>query len=439
MSLRENAAKIVSRLQAAGFTAYWVGGCVRDSLLGREPEDYDIATSATPDQVEKVFDRTIAVGRKFGVIIVLLEGHEFQVATFRAEGDYRDNRHPEKVSFSNAQADASRRDFTVNGLFFDPLQSKLHDWVGGEADLSVKLLRTIGAPEERFAEDHLRMLRAVRFAAQLGFQIEAGTFAALQANAPKILTVSAERIREELMKLFRPPHAARGLDLLRDSGLLEQVLPEIAATIRCQQSPDYHPEGSVYNHIRLMLAELPPDAPAELPWTVLLHDVAKPVTASKDQHTGAIHFYGHEKVGADMAAAILHRLKFSRQETDDIVATVLHHMQFKDVKGMKKSTIRRMLMRETFPLELALHRLDCLGSHRRLDHYDFMVEQEKELAEQPHVHPPLLTGDDLQALGIKPGPAMGELLAEIREKQLLDELKTADEAREWVSKRRNDE
>ncbi len=435
MSLRDNAAKIVSRLQAAGFTAYWVGGCVRDSLLGREPKDYDIATSATPDQVEKVFERTIAVGRKFGVIIVLLEGHEFQVATFRAEGDYKDNRHPEKVSFSNAQADASRRDFTVNGLFFDPLQNKLHDWVGGEADLRAKLLRTIGAPEERFAEDHLRMLRAVRFAAQLDFQIEAGTFAALQANAPKILTVSAERIREELMKLFRPPHAARGLDLLRDSGLLEQVLSEIAATIHCQQSPDYHPEGSVYNHIRLMLSELPPDASAELPWTALLHDVAKPVTATTDRHTGAIHFYGHEKVGAEMAAAILHRLKFSRQETDDIVATVLHHMQFKDVKGMKKSTVRRMLMRETFPLELALHRLDCLGSHRRLDHYDFMVEQGKELAEQPHVHPPLLTGDDLQALGIKPGPAMGQLLAEIREKQLQDELKTADEAREWVKSR----
>lgn len=436
MSLRDHAAKIVSRLQAAGFTAYWVGGCVRDSLLGREPEDYDIATSAKPEEVEHTFERTIAVGRKFGVIIVLAGGHEFQVATFRAEGDYKDNRHPEKVSFSNAQADASRRDFTVNGLFFDPLQNKLHDWVGGEADLRAKLLRTIGEPAERFAEDHLRLLRAVRFAAQLDFQIEAATFAALKARAPQILTVSAERIREELMKLFRPPHAARGLDLLRDSGLLEQVLPEIAATINCDQSPDYHPEGTVYNHIRLMLSELPADASAELPWTVLFHDVAKPVTASKDLASGAIHFYGHEKVGAEMAAAILHRLKFSRQETDDIVATVLHHMQFKDVKGMKKSTVRRMLMRETFPLELALHRLDCLGSHRRLDHYDFMVEQARELAQQPEVHPPLLTGDDLQALGIKPGPAMGALLAEIREKQLSDELKTAEEAREWVVKQK---
>jgi tRNA nucleotidyltransferase/poly(A) polymerase len=435
MSLRDHAAKIVSRLHAAGFTAYWVGGCVRDALLGREPEDYDIATSATPDQIEKTFERTFSVGRKFGVIIVLEGGHEFQVATFRAEGDYKDNRHPEKVSFSNAQADASRRDFTVNGLFFDPLQNKLHDWVGGEADLRAKLLRTIGAPAERFAEDHLRLLRAVRFAAQLDFQIEAATFAALKQLAPKILTVSAERIREELMKLFRPPHAARGLDLLRESGLLEQVLPEIAATIPCNQSPDYHPEGTVYNHIRLMLSELPRDASPELPWTVLLHDVAKPVTASTDRQTGAIHFYGHEKVGAEMAAAILHRLKFSRQETDDIVATVLHHMQFKDVKDMKKSTVRRMLLRDTFPLELELHRLDCLGSHRRLDHYEFMVEQAKELASQPQVRPPLLTGDDLQALGIKPGPGMGELLVEIREKQLSDELKTADAAREWVKGR----
>jgi len=434
MSLRENAADIVRRLQAAGFTAYWVGGCVRDSLLGREPEDYDIATSAKPDDIEKVFKRTIPVGRKFGVIIVLEAGHEFQVATFRAEADYKDNRHPETVSFGDAKADASRRDFTVNGLFYDPLQNKLHDWVGGEVDLRAKILRTIGAPEERFAEDHLRLLRAVRFAAQLNFEIEGATFAALKTNAPKILTVSAERIREELVKVFRPPHAARGLDLLRDSGLLEQVLPEIAATIHCEQSADFHPEGSVYNHIRLMLSELPPDASAELPWTVLLHDVAKPVTASKDPQTGAIHFYGHEKIGSEMAAAILHRLKFSRQETDDIVAAVLHHMQFKDVKAVKKSTVRRMLMRETFPLELELHRMDCLGSHRRLDHYDFMVEAAKELSEQPHVHPPLLTGDDLQALGVKPGPRMGELLAEIREKQLLDELKTAEEAMEWVLK-----
>jgi poly(A) polymerase len=435
-SLRDTATEIVRRLQAAGHSAYWVGGCVRDYLLNRgEPQDYDIATSAVPDEVESLFSRTIPVGRQFGVIIVLEDGHEFQVATFRAEADYQDGRHPEHVTFSDAKADASRRDFTVNGLFYDPVRDQLHDWVGGEADLRARLLRTIGAPAERFAEDHLRLLRAVRFAAQLDFQIEPATFAALKTNAAAILTASAERIREELLKLFRPPHAARGLDLLRDSGLLEQVLPEIFATISCDQSPDYHPEGAVYNHIRLMLSQLPPDAAPSLPWSVLLHDVAKPVTASRDEATGAIHFYGHEKVGAQMAEALLQRLKFPRKQTEEIVDAVLYHMQFKDVKDMRKSSVRRMLMRETFPLELELHKLDCLGSHRQLDHYNFMVEQARELENQPQIHPPLLTGEDLMALGVKPGPVMGELLAELREKQLSDELKTSEEARAWLRDR----
>jgi poly(A) polymerase len=434
-SLPDLAAGIVRRLQSAGHSAYWVGGCVRDRLLGREPQDYDIATSALPAQIESLFPRTIPVGRKFGVIIVLESGHEFQVATFRAEADYRDGRRPEQVTFSNAQADASRRDFTVNGLFFDPVTSQLHDWVGGEKDLRAKLLRTIGSPAERFAEDYLRLLRAVRFAAQLDFQIEPETFAALKTRAPQILAISAERIREELLKLFRPPHAARGLDLLRESGLLEQILPEISATITCEQSPDYHPEGTVYQHILLMLQELPPDAPPSLPWAALLHDVAKPVTASRDPNGDAIHFYGHEKVGAEMAETILQRLKFPRKQTDEIAAAVLHHMQFKDVKDMRKSTLRRMLLRDTFPLELELHRLDCLGSHRRLDHYEFLQEQARELEKQPEIRPPLLTGDDLQSLGMKPGPAMGALLAEAREKQLSDELKSPEEALAWAKER----
>ncbi|HZV34959.1 MAG TPA: CCA tRNA nucleotidyltransferase [Verrucomicrobiae bacterium] len=432
MSLRDTATEIVRRLQSAGHSAYWVGGCVRDYLLGREPQDYDVATSAVPEQIESLFSRTIPVGRKFGVIIVLKDDHQFQVATFRAEADYQDGRHPQHVTFADAKADASRRDFTVNGLFYDPVAKQLHDWVGGEADLRAKLLRTIGSPEERFAEDHLRLLRAARFAAQLDFQIEEKTFAALKANAPKIHTVSAERVREELMKLFRPPYAARGLDLLRDSGLLPEILPEIAAMITCDQSPDYHPEGTVYNHVRMMLEQLSADASATLPWAALLHDVGKPVTASRDKQTGSIHFYGHEKIGAQMAEALLQRLKFPRKQTEEIVAAVLYHMQFKDVMEMRKSTLRRMIMRETFPLELELHRLDCLGSHRLLDHYEFMIQQARELEQQPQIRPPLVTGNDLKALGVEPGPRMGELLAEIREKQLQDELKTKDEALEWL-------
>jgi poly(A) polymerase len=404
-------------------------------LLGREPGDYDIATSARPEQVEKLFKRTVAVGKKFGVMVVLEGGHQFQVATYRAEADYRDGRHPEQVAFGDAQADAQRRDFTVNGLFYDPIAEKLHDWVGGEKDLRAKIIRTIGVPEERFAEDHLRLLRVVRFAAQLGFEIEPQTLAAVRSLASKIELISAERIRDELIKLFSPPHAARGLVLLLKSGLLPGVLPEVIATLACEQSPDFHPEGTVFEHIRLMLEKLPPGAHPSLPWAVILHDIAKPATAELDPATGKIHFYGHEKVGAALAERILTRLRFPKKQIEEIVACVRQHMQFKDVKQMRKATLRRLLMRKTFPLELELHRLDCLGSHGALDHYEFLAQQAAELEKQPAIRPPLLTGDDLIALGVKPGPAMGALLAEIREKQLQDELKTPRQAKAWVKNR----
>lgn len=435
VSLRALAFDIVRRLQEAGFEAYWVGGCVRDQLLGREPGDYDVATSARPGQIEALFPHTIPVGRKFGVILVLAGGRQFQVATFRAESDYADGRRPRRVTFCSASADARRRDFTVNGLFYDPVRAQLLDWVGGQADLTAGLIRTIGAPEDRFAEDHLRLLRAARFAAQLGFQIEAATLAAVRANAPKLRSVSAERVRDELVKLFRAPHAARGLDLLRDCGLLEQVLPELNATLGCRQSPEFHPEGTVYEHVRRMLAHLPPDAPSSLPWAVLLHDIAKPVTASRDPATGEIHFYEHEKVGAEMAATILRRLRFSNREVDEIVACVRQHMQFKDVPKMRKATLRRLLLRPTFPLELELHRLDCLGAHGRLDHYQFLREQAAVLEREPRVRPPLLSGHDLLALGMKSGPELGKLLADIREKQLQDELTTPEAAREYARQR----
>jgi poly(A) polymerase len=451
--MKETATEIVRRLQAAGFSAFWVGGSVRDFLLGREPGDYDIATSALPEQIEALFKRTIAVGRKFGVIVVIENGHQFQVATFRAEADYQDGRRPEHVRFGDAQADAERRDFTVNGLFFDPVHKELRDWVGGEKDLRAGLIRTIGRPEERFAEDHLRLLRAVRLAAQLGFEIEPETFRAVQTHAAKIKAISAERIRDELVKLFtlgappsrRPvdneklasethalPPAARGLILLRESGLLEHILPEVAATIHCEQSADYHPEGSVFNHLVLMLQKMPPEADPLLPWAILMHDIAKPLTASRDEKTGSIHFYEHERIGAEMAERILERLRFPRKQIDAVAKAVRCHMQFKDAMQMRKSTLRRLLMRPTFPLELQLHRVDCLGSHGRLDVYDFLLAQSKELDNQPEIHPPLLKGDDLIRLGIPPGPALGALLNEIREKQLQDELKTPAEAQAWA-------
>ena len=485
---RDLAKDIVARLQSAGFAAFWVGGCVRDFLLGREAQDFDIATDARPEQVEKLFKKTIPVGKKFGVMIVVEGGQQFQVATFRAEADYQDGRRPEKIVFANAEADASRRDFTVNGLFYDPLTQKIHDWVGGEKDLRAKIIRTIGKPEERFDEDHLRLLRAVRFAAQLDFEIEPKTFTAIQKLAPKIKLISAERVREELVKLFAPAaasfslsspkggegrgeeandlrienpspqpsprlggerektldarqrvpakaNAARGLVLLRDSGLLEHILPELAATIACEQSPEFHPEGSVFNHLCLMLGKLPVGASESLPWAVLLHDIAKPVTAERDAETGAIHFYGHEKIGAEMAEKILQRLRFPNKQTEEIVACVRHHMQFKDVKQMRKATLRRLLLRETFPLELELHRLDCLGSNGDLEHFNFLVEQAEALKHLPAIRPPLLTGTDLIALGVKPGRELGALLAEIREQQLADELTTPEAAKAWVKKK----
>src|SRR5215469_17494154 len=434
-SPKTTAKDIVARLQSAGYSAFWVGGCVRDFFLGRESQDIDIATNARPEEVEMLFKRTIAVGKKFGVMVVVEDGHQFQVATFRSEENYQDGRRPEKVVFSDAKADAVRRDFTVNALFYDPVSDKTFDWVDGERDLRAKIVRTIGKRSERFGEDHLRLLRAIRFATQLNFEIDSETFAAVKALAPKIKLISAERIRDELIKLFRPPYAARGLDLLRDSGLIEHILPEMVATITCDQSPNYHPEGSVYNHIRLMLAQLRPDAPESLPWAVILHDIGKPPTATKDEENGIIHFYGHEKIGADMSREILNRLRFPNKEIDETVACVRQHMQFKDVKQMRKATLRRLLLRETFPLELELHKLDCLGSHRSLDHYDFLVEQAAELKKKPEIHPPLLTGNDLIALGMKPGPEIGALLHEIRDKQLSDELKTKREAKAWVKKK----
>jgi len=445
-SNRELATGLVRRLQAAGFEAFWVGGCVRDFLLGREPGDYDIATNALPEQIERLFPHTIAVGRKFGVMIVVEAKQHFQVATFRAESDYRDGRRPETVAFGDAQADALRRDFTINGLYFDPVAGKSHDWVGGAADLRAGIIRTIGAPEERFAEDHLRMLRAVRFAARLGFEIEPQTFAAVKTHAAKIKLISAERIRDELSKLFAPSPAqspslrpgvpaARGLELLGASGLLEHLLPELAATVTCDQSPDFHPEGTVFTHLCLMLEKMPSDANPLLPWAVLLHDIAKPLTASRDPQTGSLHFYEHEKVGAEMAERILERLRFPRTQIEVVAAAVRHHMQFKDAPQMRKATLRRLLLRDTFPLELQLHRLDCLGSHGSLDIYDFLVAQFAELATQPEIRPPLLTGADLIKLGMKPGPQLGKLLAEAREKQLADELKTKAAACAWAQAR----
>jgi poly(A) polymerase len=433
--MRAVARALVQRLQEAGYEAGWVGGCVRDLLLGHEPKDYDVATSARPDAIEALFKRTIPVGRKFGVLLVAEKGHTFEVATFRTEEGYGDGRRPDRVTYADARADVSRRDFTVNGLFYDPVAEKLWDWVGGEADVRARRLRTIGDPSQRFAEDHLRLLRAVRFAAQLGFDIEPDTWTALRGLTGSIGDIAAERVREELLRLWRPPHAGRGLRLIQESGLLREILPEIEAFVRCEQSPDYHPEGTLFEHVVRMFDHLPDDATPELPWVVLLHDVGKPRTAQADAATGRIRFPGHERVGADLAREILTRLRFPRRFIDDVVTAVQYHMQLREGSTMRRSTLRRMLSRATFDLELELHRLDCLGSHGRLAGYEWLKAERARLHEERGLPKPLLSGEDLKGMGVRPGPRMGVLLAEVRELQLEDELRTPAEARAWVARR----
>lgn len=427
------AIRIVHRLREAGHSAFFVGGCVRDMLLGRPPGDIDIATSAPPEQVERLFSRTVPVGRSFGVMLVLEAGFEFQVSTFRTEAGYQDGRRPDVVRFADAQEDARRRDFTVNGLYLDPLRYQLHDWVGGQADLKARLIRTIGDPEERFGEDRLRLLRAVRLAAQLDFEIEPSTWAAIPPRAGELRMVSAERIREELWKLFRPPGAARGLRLLQRSGLLKVVLPEVEACRGCAQPPEFHPEGDVFEHLVLMLEELPADAPPLLPWAVLLHDIGKPRTARRDPETGRIRFHGHASVGAVMAESLLRRLRFPARDIRVVVEMVQRHMDFLEVGRMRRSTLRRMMLRPTFPLEMELHRLDCLGARRSLETYQILQLEWKEFSARPELRPPLVNGNDLIALGMPRGRQLGRLLARIREKQLAEKLRTKEEALAWAA------
>jgi poly(A) polymerase len=433
-SRMETAARdIAGRLRAAGHTAYFAGGCVRDLLSGKAPKDIDIATDARPDVVQKLFARTYAVGAHFGVIVVLENGFQFEVATFRSDGAYIDGRHPVEVHFATEEEDAARRDFTINGMFFDPEKEEVIDFVGGRADLERRLLRAIGDPAQRFAEDRLRMLRAVRFATVLGFEIDPATWNAVVASAPSILQISAERIREELVKIFLSPNRARGWDLLDASGLMGAVLPEIEKMNGCEQPPQFHPEGDVFKHTRIMLEMLPADASLPLVFSVLFHDVAKPATAIVDEE-GRIRFNGHDRVGAEMTEAIMERLRFSRAEIDATVEAVRQHMVFKDVPNMRVAKLKRFMARPTFEDELELHRVDCASSHAMLDNYKFLLQKKEEFASEPIIPPPLVRGDDLIALGLKPGPRFGEILEAVETRQLEGALKNREEALQWVRK-----
>jgi poly(A) polymerase len=432
MSPMESTARsLADQLRAAGHIAYFAGGCVRDLVRGQAPKDIDIATDARPEEVQKLFRRTYAVGANFGVIVVLENGLQFEVATFRADGIYLDGRHPEEVRFSSPEEDARRRDFTINGMFFDPPNDAVIDFVGGRQDLQARLVRAIGDPAQRFAEDRLRLLRAVRFATVLDFEIEAATWEAIVRAAGVIGEISAERIREELVRIFLSPHRRRGWDLLDASGLMKQILPELEAMKGCEQPPQFHPEGDVFQHTRLMLQLLPNEVSLPLVLSVLFHDIGKPPTASVDDE-GRIRFNGHDRIGAEMTEALMERLRFSRAEIDATVEAVRQHMVFKDVPSMRIAKLKRFMARPTFADELELHRVDCASSHGMLDNYEFLRRKQKEFANEPIIPPPLVRGDDLIALGLKPGPRFGEILEAVETRQLEGILREREEALEWV-------
>jgi tRNA nucleotidyltransferase/poly(A) polymerase len=431
--MEQTAREIVRKLRAAGHIAYYAGGSVRDLVRGQAPKDIDIATDTRPEIVQKIFPRTYAVGAHFGVIVVLENEFQFEVATFRSDGAYIDGRHPVEVHFATAEEDAARRDFTINGMFFDPEKDEVIDFVGGREDLERKLIRAIGDPAQRFAEDRLRMLRAVRFATVLGFEIDPATRDAIVASATSITQISAERIREELVKIFLSPHRARGWDLLDTSGLMKNILPELEEMKGCEQPPQFHPEGDVFKHTRIMLGMLPAQASLPLVFGVLFHDVAKPPTATVDE-TGRIRFSGHDRIGAEMTEAIMERLRFSRAEIDATVEAVRQHMVFKDVPNMRVAKLKRFMARPTFEDELELHRVDCASSHAMLDNYEFLLKKKEEFANEPIIPPPLVRGDDLIAMGMKPGPKFGEILEAVETRQLEGMLKDRAEALAWVRK-----
>jgi tRNA nucleotidyltransferase/poly(A) polymerase len=430
-AMLSTARALVDRLRAADHIAYFAGGCVRDLVRGQAPKDIDIATDARPEEVQKLFRRTYAVGAHFGVIVVLENGLQFEVATFRADGTYLDGRHPAEVRFSSPEEDARRRDFTINGMFFDPPNDAVIDFVGGRPDLQARLVRAIGDPAQRFAEDRLRLLRAIRFATVLDFEIEAATWEAIVRAAGTIGEISAERIREELVRIFLSPHRMRGWDLLDASGLMKQILPELEAMKGCEQPPQFHPEGDVFKHTRLMLDLLPNEVSLPLVLSVVFHDIGKPPTANVDEE-GRIRFNGHDRIGAEMTEALMERLRFSRVEIDATVEAVRQHMVFKDVPNMRVSRLKRFMARPTFADELELHRVDCTSSHGMLDNYEFLRRKQEEFANEPIIPPPLVRGDDLIALGLKPGPRFGEILEAIETRQLEGILRDREEALAWV-------
>jgi putative nucleotidyltransferase with HDIG domain len=420
---------IISTLRQAGFQAYLVGGCVRDLLLGCRPKDFDVATDAPPQRLLELFPNSGQVGAHFGVVLVRDGSHHVEVATFRSEHDYKDGRRPSSVHFeSDPRGDVLRRDFTINGLMMDVATGEVLDYVGGRADLDRRLIRAIGDAEARFREDHLRLLRAIRFAARLRFEIEPATLAAIRQCHPLIRDVSAERVRDELVRILTEGGARRGFELLDSTGLLEDVLPEIAAMKGVEQPPEFHPEGDVWVHTLLLLEKLDRASPT-LAWGALLHDVGKPGTFRMAER---IRFDGHVEEGVRLAHRILSRLRCSRNDLEQVEALIANHMRFKDVPQMRESTLKRFLRLAKFDEHLELHRLDCLSSHGHLETYELLRDKLRELSQEQLKPKPLLTGRDLIAEGYRPGAQFSKILAAVEDAQLEGRIRTREQGLELV-------
>ena len=431
MAAKEKALAIIKRLREEGYESYLAGGCVRDTLLGKSPQDYDITTNALPDDIRKIFSQTIPVGAQFGVMLVIIDGQPFEVATFRHDGPYLDGRRPAHVRYGTLEEDILRRDFTVNGMVYDPIEKRVIDIVDGRKDLERRTIRAIGNARERFEEDRLRMVRAVRFAASLGFTIEEQTFRAIRELAPTVTDISWERIGEETTRILTERGARKGFELLDSTGLLKVLLPEIEAMKGVEQSPDYHPEGDVFQHTMLLLDHL--QSPTEaLAYGCLLHDVAKPLCARRDGDR--LTFYGHTEKGAEIAEEILKRLKRSRATWERVVYLVRNHLRHTQAPKMRLSTLKRFLGEENIDELLELTRIDALAANGDLQYYDFCKQKQAELSIE-EIHPePLLRGRDLIAMGFTPGPIFQDILKQVEEAQLGGELVTREEAMAWVGK-----
>ncbi len=429
MSQEDKAIQIVKRLREAGHEAYLAGGCVRDRLLGRTPKDYDIATAATPRDTQSIFPDTVPIGSKFGSVVVLVDGDPFEVTTFRFDGPYSDGRHPVHVRYGNLEEDVRRRDFTINAMMYDPVDDRVIDLVNGREDLRRSLVRAIGDPHERFAEDRLRMVRAVRLACGLGFAIDGPTLQAIRGQAAAVTQVAWERIGAEITRTLTEGRARRGVELLDETGLLEVILPEVAAMKGCEQTPDYHPEGDVFVHTLTLLEHL--DGPTEtLAYGCLLHDVAKP--PCRQPAGERVTFHGHPELGAEMAVDILRRLKRSRAVAERVAWLVRYHLRYTQAPNMRLSTLKRFLGEEGIGELLELCRIDALSSNGDLGYYDFCQRKLAELGEEEVCPEPLLRGRDLIRLGYVPGPSFSAMLGAVEEAQLEGELRTQAQAVAWV-------